>query len=67
MLKDCKVSGNVMTLTIELHAPVQSKSALDKAAKKGIPADKVPASLVATTGGFTRFGNHAISLNVLTK
>jgi hypothetical protein len=42
----------------------QSKSALAKAAEKGLAASTVPATLVASTGGFTACGPVKVSLNV---
>lgn len=55
-----------LAIVVPLNAtPVQSKSALAKAAAKGLSADTVPANLLATTGGFTRYGNCKVSLNVL--
>lgn len=66
MLKDVKVDGNQMIVTLTLVKPYQSKSALKKAEAAGVTPDKVPANVVCSSGGFVRFGNHRISINVLT-
>lgn len=66
MLKDAKVNGNMLTITVELVKPYQSKTALQKAAKAGLAAETVPANVVASSGGFVKIATgQRISLNVL--
>lgn len=58
--------GNLV-LTIALSkTPTQSKSAIAKAIKDKVDPSTVPATMLATTGGFTRCGNFKVSLNVMT-
>lgn len=65
MIVSSKREGDKLTLTIQLAAkPYQSKSALAKALAKGIAPDQVPATMLATTGGFARVGDVKVSLNV---
>jgi len=64
------VDGNKLCIVIDvsekaLKGATQSKSALAKAAAKGLAADTVPPSLVATTGGFIVQGPVKFSLNVV--
>lgn len=48
-----------------LAKATQSKSAIAKALAKGGKAEDVPATLLATTGGFVSVGPVKLSLNVL--
>jgi hypothetical protein len=64
------VDGNKLAIVIDvspeaLKKAIQSKSALLKAAEKGLAASSVPANLLATTGGFITVGPVKLSLNVL--
>lgn len=62
---NAEIKGDKMIVTIDLTStPVQSKSALEKAAKKGLKPETVPCTLVATSGGFIRCGNFKFSGNV---
>lgn len=59
------IEGNKLIITVDLDVkPTQSKSAMLKAAEKGIEANKVPATMVATSGGFVRADKVKYSLNV---
>lgn len=67
MITNAERKGDTLILTVKLHAkPVQSKSALAKALAKGDKPEDVPATLLATTGGFTSPVNAGckVSLNV---
>lgn len=64
------VDGNKLCIVIpiapaDLAKAVQSKSAIAKALAKGGKAEDVPATLLATTGGFVSCGPIKLSLNVL--
>jgi hypothetical protein len=52
MISNASRKGNLLTFTVTLGTPTRSKSAVMKAAKNGIPEEQVPATLLATTGGF---------------
>jgi hypothetical protein len=61
----CEVKGNEMVITVDLtQTPRQSKSAVEKAVKKGLKPEQVPATLVDTTGGFIQVGKFKFSGNV---
>ena len=69
-----KIEGDKLILTIDLsQEPRQSKSALRKAqdahtksgAKTAFDPASVPATLVADTGGFSRFGAFRVNAMVL--
>lgn len=61
-----EVKGNKLIITVDLDAKrTQSKSALAKAAEKGLDASTVPASMIANSGGFVRAGDAKYSLNVI--
>jgi hypothetical protein len=57
------VNGDLLTLVINLkETPVISKSEAEKAAKAG----RSPvATQIASTGGFTQFGDVKVSLNAM--
>jgi hypothetical protein len=60
-----KKDGNKLILTIELAAtPFRSKSAIAKALKAGQTEDSVEATMLATSGGFTRVDGVKLSYNV---
>jgi len=59
--------GNKLILTIDLaDKPYRSKSAIAKALAKGLDAETVPATSLASSGGFVRCGDVKVSLNVMT-
>lgn len=61
-----EVKGNSLIITVDLTAtPTRSKSAVEKALAKGGKAEDVPATLLATSGGFIRAGVAKFSLNVM--
>ena len=69
-----EIKGNQLILTIDLSQdPRQSKSALRKAqeahvksgAKTPFDPATVPATLVADTGGFARYGKYRVNAMVL--
>ena len=67
MIVSSKRDGNKLFLTIELaDKPYKSKSAIAKALAKGQKEADVPATMLATTGGFARVGDCKVSLNVTT-
>jgi hypothetical protein len=64
------VDGNKLCIVIDispeaLKKAIQSKSALKKAAEKGLAASTVPFNLLATTSGFSTIGPVRLSMNVL--
>jgi len=60
-----EIKGNFLILTIDVSGtPYKSKSALLKAAAKGLDEKQVEASAVATSGGFVRQGKFKYSVNV---
>jgi succinyl-CoA synthetase beta subunit len=60
-----ELKGDKLVLTIDVSGkPYQSKSALLKALEKGLDAKTVPATMVATTGGFMRCDRFKVSANV---
>lgn len=62
-----EIKGNNLVITVDLSVkPVQSKSAVEKAVKAGGKAADVPATLIASSGGFVRAGAAKFSLNVMT-
>lgn len=59
-------NGNKLVLTIDLaDKPYQSKSAVAKALDKGKDPATVPATMLAGTSGFERFGDVRLSLNIM--
>lgn len=62
-----EIKGDLLVITVDLKAtPYQSKSAIEKALAKGGKAEDVPATMLGSTGGFTRCGAAKFSLNVMT-
>lgn len=64
------VEGNKLCIVVDispeaLKNATKSKSAIAKALAKGQAADTVPASVVASSGGFTLCGPVKLSLNVI--
>jgi uncharacterized protein YaaQ len=60
-----EVKGDKLIITIDTSGkPYQSNSALAKALEKGLKPETVPATMVASTGGFTRVGAFKVSANV---
>ena len=60
------IKDNKLILVVDLaHSCIQSKSAIAKAVEKGRDPSTVPANLLATTAGFTSFGDVKVSLNVM--
>lgn len=67
MITNAERKGDTLILTVKLNAtPVQSKSALAKALAKGLKPEDVPATLLASTGGFAPAAGCKVSLNVIT-
>jgi hypothetical protein len=60
------IKDNKLILIVDLtHDCIQSKSAIAKALDKGKDPATVPHNLLATTAGFTSFGDVKVSLNVM--
>ena len=60
------IKDNKLILVVDLaHSCVQSKRAIAMAVEKGRDPSTVPANLLATTFGFTSFGDVKVSLNVM--
>lgn len=65
MIKSAERKGNLLTLTIQLaEKPYQSKSAIAKALKAGLKAEEVPATMLASSGGFTKLDGCKVSFNI---
>jgi uncharacterized protein YaaQ len=67
MIAHSERKGNKLVLTIDLaDKPYKSKSAIAKALAAGRGEETVPATMLASTGGFQRVGDCKVSLNVTT-
>ncbi len=65
MAYTAKREGNKLILTIDLaDKPVQAKSAVAKAIEKGQKAETVPATVLASSGGFIRHDGFKVSFNI---
>ena len=65
MSVNAEIKGDKLVLTIDVSGkPYVSKTAIEKATKKGLDPAKLEPQAIATSGGFVRVGNFKYSVNV---